>query len=123
MVGNAVFFSKKRRNKYRAKGIQTEHGYFHSHGEAKRFFELRILERAGEVRNLKRQVIYPLRVNDQLVCSYIADFVYEIKTDFGWANVVEDFKSPVTRRLAEYQIKKKLMRACHNVAIHETGKK
>ncbi len=83
--------------------------------EARRYEELKLLERAGEISNLQRQVPYALVVNGIHVCSYIADFRYMR----GEALIVEDVKSPRTRKIPAYRIKVKLMQACHNIQIVE----
>src|SRR5688572_411116 len=49
---------------------------FDSRKEAKRWQELKLLESTGRVWNLKRQVRYELKVGEQHICDYIADFVY-----------------------------------------------
>ena len=84
--------------------------------ERDRYHELELLEKAGEIRNLRKQVDYALVVNGQHICNYRADFVYEE----GQRTVVEDVKSPPTRKLQTYRIKKKLMKACHDIDIRET---
>jgi riboflavin synthase alpha subunit len=89
---------------------------FDSAKEARRWTELRMLEKAGHIRWLKRQVKFSLDVNGHHVCDYVADAVYfEGKT-----RVVEDTKSVVTRRNRAYRIKVKLMLAVHGVAVKET---
>ena len=92
---------------------------FDSRGEMLRWLELQRMERAKEIFWLKRQVKYPLVVNGQLVCSFIADFTYTESSTDGF--VVEDFKSKPTRT-ASYVIKRKLMLALHGIQIRETGR-
>lgn len=101
--------------KYRNEPTETEHGKFDSAKEAKRYAELVMLERAGRIANLRRQVPYALVVNGIHVCSYIADVVYRE----GARVVVEDVKSEATRRLPVYRIKVKLMQACHGLQVVE----
>ena len=48
--------------------------------------------------------------------KYIADFVY---TDAGGKTVVEDVKSPATRKKESYVLKRKLMLYIHNIKILE----
>lgn len=106
-------------NKYGAKKI-TLYGFtFDSMGEAKRWNELILLQKVGEISNLQRQIKFVLTVNNQLICKYIADFVYQ---DKDGNKVVEDFKSPITKKKSEYRIKKKLMQAIYNITILETEK-
>jgi hypothetical protein len=55
---------------------------------------------------------YRLEVCGVHVCDYVADFRYEE----GGATVVEDAKGFKT---AAYKLKKKLMKAIHNIEIRE----
>jgi hypothetical protein len=102
--------------KYRNKKTVIDGISFDSSKEARRYQELLLLERTGVIQNLRRQVRFPLSVNGQLICTYIADAVY---TENGH-EVVEDTKSPITRKLPVFRIKSKLMRAIHGIAIRET---
>lgn len=96
---------------------------FDSIREAKRWRELKWLEKAGEIRNLDRQVPYELipsirseetgKVIQRGVC-YIADFVYQTVPDGKW--IVEDTKG---YRTEAYKIKKKLMLWRHGIEIVE----
>lgn len=78
-----------------------------------------LLERAGAIQNLQRQVKYQLipsqRIAGKVVeraCSYVADFVY----DRDGETVVEDTKGVKT---PEYIIKRKLMLWVHGIRIRE----
>ena len=104
-------------NKFRAVRTFASGVWFHSKGEAARWSELKLLERAGEITELDRQVPYELNVKGERVGTYIADFVY-VETETGF--VVEDFKGV---RTAEYRIKAKLMKAIYGITIRETGRK
>jgi hypothetical protein len=78
---------------------------------------LRAAEAAGLVRGLRRQVRYRLTVNGVEVGSYVADFVFfDPETD---RVVVQDTKSPATRRLPLYRLKRNLMRAVWGLAVEE----
>lgn len=88
---------------------------FDSRKEAARWGELVLLEAAGLIANLERQVRFPLIVNGVEVCVYIADFVY---SEAG-GRVVEDVKSAHTRRLPVYRLKAKLMLAVCGITIRE----
>ncbi len=102
-------------SKYRNTKTLSEHGQFDSAKEARRFDELVLLERAGAIANLCRQVPFALVVNGVHVCSYIADAVYRESARV----VVEDTKSPATRVKPEYRIKLKLMQACYGIQVVE----
>lgn len=84
-------------------------------GEWQRHEALKLMERAGEIRNLRRQVVYALVVNGLLITTYKADFVYED----GAATIVEDRKSPRTRKLESFRHKVKLMQALHGIQVRE----
>jgi hypothetical protein len=103
-------------SKYRNVKVTDAAGAVHdSTKEFKHWQELQLRERAGEIRSLRRQVPFALVVGGVLVCTYVADFVYEIDA----ATIVEDCKSPPTRKLAAYSIKRKLMQAIHGIQIRE----
>lgn len=90
---------------------------FDSKREAARYDQLLLLERAGRIRNLRRQVKYELRVNGVLIATYRADFVYEELERDAWTEVVEDSKGYPNDR---WPMKKKLMRACHGIVVRES---
>jgi hypothetical protein len=102
--------------KYRNKKTVVDGITFDSVKEANRYAELVLLERSGVIQNLRRQVRFPLSVNGQLICTYVADAVY---IENGH-EIVEDTKSPVTRKLPVYRLKYKLLKALRGVAIRET---
>ena len=93
-------------SKYRNKRTMVDGIWFHSAAEARRWSELKLLERAGEINSLERQRIFPLHANGNVeVCKYIADFAYRTRNgDF----IIEDVKGV---RTSEYRIKKKWMAA------------
>lgn len=105
---------------------------FDSVKERDRYFELQIMQRAGQIRNLRRQVSFELipyqkvqvqvfgggcRWQTEKAVKYIADFVYEDKST--GKTVVEDVKSPITRKQPEYIIKRKLLLERYKIAIKE----
>lgn len=131
------------RNKYYSKKISADGMIFDSKKEYKRWNELRMLEKTGQIRDLKRQVkfvlipaqrepdtigpkggIKPGRLLEREV-AYIADFTYvEIlpfadEADTGVLTgvlVVEDTKGIRTK---DYIIKRKLMLYIHGIRIRE----
>lgn len=105
-------------SKYNNIKTTTSDGIKHdSKKEAKRWMELCLLQRAGEISDLKRQVPFELipKQEGERAVKYIADFVY---TENG-KQVVEDVKSPATKKNPEYVIKRKLMRYIHNIKIKQ----
>lgn len=93
---------------------------FDSKKEATRYAELMLLQRAGEIFDLQRQVpftLIPKQVRDGKVVErpvvYKADFVYKEKDG---TEVVEDVKGVCTK---EYRIKKKLMLWQFGIIVRE----
>lgn len=99
--------------KYGNKRTEVHGIKFHSKREAERYEHLRLLERAGEISDLRRQVGFDLSVNGMKICRYICDFTF----DQNGARVVEDVKGYAT---ALYQIKRKLMKAVLGIEVIET---
>ena len=105
------------RNKYGARKLTAPDGLvFDSVKEYQRWGELKILQRAGVISKLRRQVTYELipKQQGERACNYIADFVYV--NDKG-ETVVEDCKGYKTE---VYRLKKKLMLWVHGIRIKET---
>ena len=92
------------RSKYRNVKTVVDGVTFDSGAEARRYGELKLLERAGEIENLELQPKFDCIIDGKKVCRYRADFSYFTKEK----RVVEDvkgFKTPV------YRLKKKLVEA------------
>lgn len=101
----------KRKPKYGNKKVKADGMTFDSMKEYRRWIELNILEKAGHIVDLKRQVVFDLGV-----CKYKADFTYDAFTGMGKI-VVEDVKG---FRTQVYKLKKKLMKSVHGIDIKET---
>ena len=88
---------------------------FDSVKEFHRWGVLRLLERAGKIHKLQRQVKFELipKQDGERACSYIADFVYEE----NGKKVVEDCKGFKTDA---YKLKRKMMLWVHGIKIKET---
>lgn len=86
--------------------------------EANRWCELKLLERAGRISDLRRQVKFELipKQEGERAVYYIADFVY----NENGKKVVEDVKSKGTKKKESYIIKRKLMLWVHGIKIKET---
>lgn len=106
----------KKDNKYGAKRT----GGHASQKEHERANELKLMQRAGLISNLREQVkfvLIPTQRDPQgnlleKECSYYADFVY----DKDGVTVVEDTKGFRTK---EYRLKRKLMLHVHGISIKE----
>jgi hypothetical protein len=98
--------------------LTLRHGIkFHSKKEANRYDQLLLLEKNGEVRNIRRQVRYDFRINGVLIGWYVTDFVYEERTKAVWGEVVEDVKGYPG---PTWPMKRKLMKAIHNITVRVT---
>lgn len=131
------------KSKYGNNKIIYEGMKFDSQAELRRYKELKLLERAGQIKGLERQVKYVLipsqKDNDGKIiereCSYVADFVYlqlvekhtkffcapknlPLESDHLYEKIVEDVKGFKTR---DYLIKRKLMLRVHLIRIHEVN--
>jgi hypothetical protein len=109
-------------------GNEKTRGY-PSKREARRGRDLELLQHAGAIRNLRRQVpfvLIPVQRDArgevlELACTYRADFCYDemqcgLEQDL-WVPVVEDSKGARTR---DYVIKRKLMLMVHKIRVRET---
>lgn len=119
--------------KYRNQKVQVDGITFDSRREARRYSELKLLERAGQITDLELQKVYELipaqyetyarygkkgqRIKDgrrclEKSCTYIADFVYKENGQ----TIVEDTKGMKTE---VYNIKRKMMLYFYNIRIRE----
>ncbi len=124
------------KSKYGSRKVTVDGVTYDSVKEYRRFKELSLLERAGTIQNLQRQVKYVLipaqreYCNEiytkgrkkgcfkpgkllEKECSYIADFAYIQNGEI----VVEDTKGFRTK---DYIVKRKLMLWIHGIRIKET---
>tara|TARA_B100001287_G_scaffold21065_1_gene15527 strand:+ start:332 stop:724 length:393 start_codon:yes stop_codon:yes gene_type:complete len=118
------------KHKYRAIKTTVDGITFDSKKEAKRYTELKLLEKTGMITHLELQPTYQITVNGVNICKYKADFRYftvrqENREQYTnskgeWTvatmtgdkegQIVEDvkgFKTPI------YRLKKKLVEACY----------
>lgn len=108
------------RPKYGNKKVTVDGIKFDSRWESQRYLYLKSLERAGTVKDLELQVKFPIVINGEKICSYIADFRYKRQNQQDeWYDIVEDAKGFET---PEFKLKKKLMKAVHGVEIYLSKK-
>lgn len=118
-------------HKYGAKPTVVDGIRFASQKEARRYQELKLLERAGEVRDIELQPVYELDVIGgfvkdvrRTIGKYKADFRYrgrvricgENEITLEWRQIVEDvkgFKTPL------YRWKKKHVEAQYGITVVE----
>jgi hypothetical protein len=109
----------KKPSKYRARRTEVDGITFASKKEAKRYSELKLLERAGEIQNLELQPRFELQASGGApLGAYVADFrFYERRQHVNvFHEVVEDvkgFKTPL------YRWKKKHVEAQYGITIRE----
>lgn len=119
-----------KKSKYFNKKVFVRNECFQSKKEANRWLELKLLEKAGQIKDLKRQVkfvLIPAQREQGTIgkrggikqgkliereLGYIADFVY---TENG-KMVVEDAKGMRTK---DYIIKRKLMLYINKIQVRE----
>lgn len=109
--------------KYKNRKVKRNGETYDSIKEANRHGVLKMLERAGKIRQLERQVKFELIPTQkdpetgkviERACNYVADFTYY---ENGNNYVVEDVKGYKT---PEYKIKRKLMLKVFGIRIKET---
>ena len=128
------------KTKYHSKKVTVDGITFASKKEAKRYQELKLLLRAGEISGLELQKRFELipaqyetyarygkkgqRLKDGKRCieksvDYIADFCYWKDGEF----VVEDtkgYRNPSSAGYAKFVLKRKMMLYTHGIRIKET---
>jgi len=100
-----------KRNKYRNIKTEVDGLRFDSMAEGRRYASLRLLERAGEISDLRRQVPFELLPSVKYEGSaratgptkYLADFAY---TDKSGKQIIEDCKGMETDI---FRLKRKMM--------------
>lgn len=104
------------RSKYNARKTTVDGIEFDSAKEARRYAELRLLEKAGKIRDLELQKKFEIcaKSKGRRALYYIADFVY-------WDNernmiIVEDVKG---YRTPVYNLKKRLVYERYGIEIKE----
>jgi hypothetical protein len=110
-------------SKYHSVKSVVDNITFDSRREANRYCELKLLERAGEIRNLQRQVRFELAPPVRLATGrmkpairYFADFTYnDLKHD--GVLVVEDVKSLPTAEKEVFRLKLHLLKWRHGIDV------
>lgn len=109
------------RNKYGNVKVEVDGVKYDSKKEAKRSAELETQQKLGIISNLERQVKFVLQPSFKFMghtireIAYVADFVYMENGN----KVVEDVKSPITRKNPIYKLKKKMMMYVHGIEVKE----
>jgi hypothetical protein len=107
---------KAKKAKYRSVPTKIDGIRFASKKEAARYAALKLLEKAGQITDLKLQPVIKCQANGVHICDYRADFFY-VQPKVTPLVVYEDckgFKTPV------YRLKRKLVKALTGIEIVET---
>ena len=107
---------KKNNNRFKVSPVEerTLGGVvFASKKEMKRYAELRLLERAGEVQDLELQPEFRVSINGEHFCTYTADFSYIEKGQ----RVIEELKSTGTAKDAAYRLRKKAAELFYGIKV------
>lgn len=137
----AIRYPQKSAAKYNNKKVTFEGITFDSQKEAHRYFELKLLQRAGEIKDLELQKEFELipaqyesferygkkgqRLKDgkrciEKSCVYKADFTYtDIKSGKTVVEDVKGYVDPSSAGFAKFVIKRKLMLYIHGIRIKE----
>lgn len=103
-------------SKFRAIPTETADGQkFKSELEANFYNRMWVLQRAGEVQTIEREVRYELVVNGVFVAAYLLDF--RITYTGGRIRFIDCKSQPTKTPL--YMMKKKLMLALYGIEIEE----
>ena len=106
------------RSKYRNTVVEYDGYKFDSKGESMRYYQLKMLQKAGKISGLQVHIPFELipKAGKFRAISYEADFVYIENGE----KIVEDFKG---FRTDVYKIKKRLMKWLYGIDIRETSDK
>lgn len=122
---------RQRQSKYNNEPTTVNGIKFDSRKEARRYEELMVMQRAGEIKNLRLQAQYTLQESFITpegtrirAIKYVADFAYDRRTQpdqngtVYWLPVVEDVKSKATKT-PQYEMKKKMMYEKFRIEVRE----
>ncbi len=100
-------------SKYRNQKTEVDGHVFDSLAEARHYWDLKHLERAGDITDLELQPVFPLIVNGVKVAQYRSDFRYKDRQ--GRIHVV-DVKGV---RTSTYILKAKMVKAIYGIDVEE----
>lgn len=113
---------QKRSNKYGAIKETVDGIVFDSRLEARRYGQLKLLERAGTIRGLRVHPVYPIIIDGEPVkmrnghaAKYTADFSYFE----GNESVTEDCKGFVVR---DWPLRRAIIEAIYKITIREINR-
>jgi hypothetical protein len=100
-------------SKYRNQRVHVDGRSFDSKAEARRWEELKLLARAGQITALECQPRYPLVIQTENGPVKVADYVGDFEYLEGNRRVCEDKKSTITAKNPVYRLKIKIATALY----------
>lgn len=89
---------------------------FASKKEMNRYAELLLVQRAGQISDLRLQPKLSVEINGQHFCSYTPDFAYQ---DRDRGLTFEELKSTGTAKDAAYKLRRKAAELTHGITVRE----
>ena len=106
--------------KYRNNHVIIDGQRFDSEHEARVWQDLQTAVKSGAIRNLNRQVSFPLTVQGTRIQRWRCDYWFEEKTADGqWRIVIADAKSAYTRNLQSWKRTKLLFESLYGMQVRE----
>jgi hypothetical protein len=103
-------------SKYRNVRVEFEGMTFDSMKELKRYQDLLLLEKAGKIADLKRQVPFSLCIRNEEIAVYRADFVY-LENGKKRVEDVKGYKRGLAYRM--FKMKAAMVKALYRVEVIE----
>lgn len=107
---------KQKPGKYKSIPHHVDGIRFDSRKEAEYYGQLKLRKKINDIKGFRRQVRFKMEIDGVNITTYVADFVIEHHD--GREEVI-DVKSEITKTLATYRIKKKLLLALHKIEVIE----
>lgn len=115
-AGNNALILDQNKTKYGNKKVTIDGYTFDSIFEGQYYGKLKMLKLAGQIKDFKMQVPFPVNINGKHVFKYIADFVVTENDNTAQIHEVKGYKTDV------YKLKKKCIEAYYNIKIKEIRK-
>lgn len=123
-----------KKNKFGNSKVEVDGIVFDSQKEASRYRQLKLLEGAGMIRDLRMQVKYVLIPTQysktefnkdktpkviEKECAYYADFVYIDELGTEHVEDIKGYRDPSSAGYAKFVIKRKLMLHLYGIVVEE----
>jgi len=96
--------------KYKSKRTVVDNILFSSKAEANRYEQLKILLKAGKIKNLELQPKFPIYINDLKICTVILDFKYQEGSKIIFEDV-KGFDNPMSK------LKRKMVESAYKIKV------